>query len=337
MSDGLTVGVVGAGAIAQVAHLPVLSRMDDVTVIAMCDNDRAKAQALASRFDVPNVYDDIQDLLKYATPDVVAICTPNHLHEIHVKTALSEGVHVFCERPLALGVEGVRAVLDAANGSPADVMVGMNHRYRTDVQAVLGFLRRGELGGLLAVRSGWYAFRPARQALGWRRRPQQSGGGVLFDLGLPLIDLAVWLSNPGGPFHVTASMAGAEDGGVEDVGCAMITCGRGLSLLIDVTWSYVGEKEQWWCEVLGTEGSAMVAPLGVYKEMHGSSVNVTPRGIQGRESVFTASYHSQWASFAAAIRGVVEFPDLADQLLTHRIMEAVYTSAKAGATIKVET
>src|SRR5216117_1713258 len=114
-ADPIRVGVLGAGGIAQVAHLPVLRRLPGVEVAAICDNDVGKAQALAARFEVRDTYDDIEEVLRYANVDVVVICTPNHLHEIHVTSALAAGVHVLCERPLALTLAGVERALAASD------------------------------------------------------------------------------------------------------------------------------------------------------------------------------------------------------------------------------
>jgi predicted dehydrogenase len=195
------VAVIGAGSVAQVAHLPVLRRLPGVEVAAICDNDAGKAQALAARFEVREHYDDIEEVLRHARPDVVTICTPNHLHEIHVIAALAAGAHVLAERPLALSVEGIERVLAASEKAGRRVMVGMNHRFRSDVQAVRGFLAGGDIGAIQAVRGGWYTFQPSRPLLGWRLRRQQAGGGALLDLGLPLLDLGLWMSGwPLGPF-----------------------------------------------------------------------------------------------------------------------------------------
>jgi len=117
MNDPIRVGVIGAGAIAQVAHLPALRRMAGVEVVAICDNDIAKARALAGRFEVRDSYDDIEDVLRYASVDAVVICTPNHLHEIHAMAALAAGAHVLCERPLALTLQGVERLLQATAGT----------------------------------------------------------------------------------------------------------------------------------------------------------------------------------------------------------------------------
>jgi len=99
--------VVGAGAIAQLAHIPVLAKMRGVELVAVCDNDRPKARALADRFAIPDTFTDIEDLLEVDGLDAVVIATPNHLHEPHVLSALQAKVHVLCERPLSLTSRGV--------------------------------------------------------------------------------------------------------------------------------------------------------------------------------------------------------------------------------------
>ena len=75
----MRIGVVGAGAIAQLAHLPVLAKMRGAQLVAICDNDRPKARALADRFGIPDVFTDIEDLLELDELDAVVIATPNHL------------------------------------------------------------------------------------------------------------------------------------------------------------------------------------------------------------------------------------------------------------------
>ncbi len=333
MSAPIRIGVVGAGAVAQVAHLPVLARTDGVEVVAICDNDRMKANALAQRFDIANVFDDIEDLLQHTEPDGVVVCTPNHLHGIHTETALSAGAHVLCERPLGLSVDEVQRVIAADARSDRHVTVGMNYRYRNDVQALRRCLEQGELGSVHAVRGGWYTFRPSRQALGWRRHRDQSGGGAMLDLGLGLIDLSMWLTGCPDARFVTASTVGGGDGSVEDSGCALIQCEGGITVLVDVSWHWVGEAETFWFGVHGSDGSATISPLRVFKEMHGAAVNVTPTGASERETPFMSSYSAEWANYLAVIRGNIAPPDLGDQLAVHKVMAAVYRSAEERNTI----
>ncbi len=331
MSEALRIGIVGAGAIAQVAHLPALARLRDLQVVGICDNDLAKVHAVAARFQIPTVYQDIEELLPEARPDLVAICTPNHLHEVHVMTALSAGSHVLCERPLAMTAAGVERIRAAAERTGRVVMVGMNHRFRSDVQAVRSFLKSGDLGEVVSVRCGWYMFRPMGQSAGWRQRRGQAGGGAMLDLGISLLDLSLWLTGCPTPTVASAVMTPepkADD--VEEAGCALLVCRGGLSIFVDVARRYLGDHERFWLDVVCTKGSASIHPLRIFRELHGSPVNVTPGGAAGREDPFSTSYRSEWAHFFAIARGAVPRPDLADQVVLHRTLEAVYQSAGQG-------
>src|SRR5690606_41327275 len=106
MSETLKLAIIGAGAITQVAHLPVLRKLKGVQVVAICDTDLPKARALADRFQVRAAFNDIEETLEYEQLDAVAICTPNHLHEPHAQAALSAGLHEPPERPPALSAAG---------------------------------------------------------------------------------------------------------------------------------------------------------------------------------------------------------------------------------------
>ena len=330
MSPPVRVAVVGAGAIAQVAHLPVLRKLPGVEVAAICDNDVSKAQALAARFEVKDAFDDIEEVLRHSHADAVAICTPNHLHEIHAVAALAAGCHVLCERPVALTLAGVERVLQASEKYGKRVMVGMNHRFRSDVQAVRGFLAGGDLGVLQAIRSGWYTFQPSRQQLGWRLRRPEAGGGAFLDLGLQLLDLGLWLAGWPTPKRVAAHMVGQAKDSVEDMATALVVCENGVSISMDVSWRHLGAAERFWFDLVGTKGSATVQPLRVFKEAHGTVVDATPTGAIGRETPFAQSYRAEWTYFLAVIKGDVNAPPPRDQLALHRVLDAVYRSADEG-------
>jgi len=330
MSAPVRVAVVGAGAIAQVAHLPVLRKLPGVEVAAISDNDVSKAQALAARFEVKDTFDDIEEVLRYSHADVVAICTPNHLHEIHAVAALAAGCHVLCERPLALTVAGVERVLRASEKYGKRVMVGMNHRFRSDVQAVRGFLAGGDLGALQAIRSGWYTFQPSRQQLGWRLRRAEAGGGAFLDLGLQLLDLGLWLAGWPAPKRVAAHMMRQAKDAVEDMATALVVCENGVSISMDVSWRHMGDAERFWFDLVGAKGSASVQPLRVFKEVHGTIIDATPTGASGRETPFAQSYRAEWTYFLAVIKGDVNAPPPRDQLALHRVLDAVYRSADEG-------
>ncbi len=336
MSEVLRVGVVGAGAISQVAHLPVLRKLKGVEVAAVCDADYPKARALAERFQVKDAFDDIEDLLGQAPLDAVVICTPNHLHESHVLAALRAGVHVLAERPLAVNLAGAQRVARAAEKKDRVVMVGMNHRYRADVQIVRSYVQNGELGDVESVRGSWHVFRPSRAMLGWRLKRDLAGGGAMLDLGLSILDLGFWLAGNPKPVRVSATLdrAGREKA-TEYAGSAFVVCENGACIFVDVTWHHLGEGERFGVGLRGSKGTASINPLKVWKELHGAPVDVAPTGSGTRENVFTASYRAEWAHFLAAIRGEAKAPPLEEHLALHRVVDAIYRSADDGREVQL--
>jgi len=335
MADPVRVGVIGAGAITQVAHLPVLRKLKGIEVVAICDTDMPKARALADRFKVPDAFSDIEELLEYEELDAIAICTPNHLHEPHVMAALSANLHVFVERPLALNAAEVQQVLRAAEKKKRVLMVALNHRYRADVQIVRSFVQSGELGKVQSVRGSWHVFRPSRSQLGWRTRRDEAGGGAILDLGYAILDLGLWLADGPKPLRVSASLDISSNGSVEPSGSAFVVCENDFSVFLDVTWRHIGEGERFGVGVRGSRGTAGINPLHVWKELHGVPTDVAPTGSIGRENPFTASYRAEWAHFMACIRGQATAPDNKEQITLHRVIDAIYQSAKEGRDVEL--
>jgi predicted dehydrogenase len=308
--------------------------MRGAKLVALCDNDRPKARALADRFDIADVYTDIEDLLEAEDLAAIVVATPNHLHEPHVLSAIAAGIDVLCERPLALTAKGVEKIVNAAARAGRKVLVANNYRFRSDVQALSSFLRGGELGKLTGIRAGAYHHKRAEQ--GWRVRRAESGGGAFFDYGIPLLDLALWLADFPEPERVVAHMErGAGKNAVEESMLVQLRCASGVAFAFDVLGTYVGDEERWWFETLSTRGSARLAPLRVVKELHGRPTDVSPRGAAARESAFIQSYRAELAHFVSVIAGETEYEAPADQVTLHRIVEAIYRAADEGKEIRL--
>lgn len=328
-------GVLGLGAIAQTAHLPALAKMRGAEIVALCDNDAAKARGIAQRFGVKTWCTDIEDLLETPDLDAVAICSPNHAHEVHALSALKAGKHVLIERPVALGSRGVERLAAAADKADRLLMVANNHRFRLDAQTLDRFLRGGELGKLVAVRAG--AYRRTGPTAPWRQRRQEAGGGAFLELGLPLLDLAGWLTDFPRVTRVSASMERARGANaVEDSMFVLIECQGGFSVTIDTRWNYVGDEDRWWFEVIGTQGSARLSPLRITKEINGHAVDVSPSGASQRDSATIQSYRSELAHFLAVIRGETSFDTHKDQVRVYKLLDVIYKAAEDAKEIRLE-
>jgi predicted dehydrogenase len=154
--------------------------------------------------------------------------------------------------------------------------------------------------------------------------------------GYPLLDLALWLADFAEPVRVTASMErGRGATAVEDSMLVQLTCGPGIELVFDVSWAYLGEHDRFWFEVLCSRGSARLAPLRVVKELNGRPTDVSPSGAAARESAFVQSYRAELAHFVAVLTGATPYEPPNDQIVVHRIIEAIYRSAEEEKEIRL--
>lgn len=198
----IRVGVVGLG-FGQQAVIPGYQACPDTEVLAVCSRDPAKAQAVATKYQVPHACVDYDAMLQLEELDVVHIATPPYLHRVMTLSALRAGKHVLCEKPMALSVAEAEEMHGAAEAARRLGMI--NHEYRfLPTWAYMkkrideGYLGRLHMVDLTAYTGGWAdALRPPAWA-----DPEQSpwswlsqkemGGGILGALGTHLIDGLQW-------------------------------------------------------------------------------------------------------------------------------------------------
>ena len=138
------------------------------------------------------------------------------------------------------------------------------------------------------------------------------------------------------PRRVSAAMhRSRSNSSVEDSMQVFLECDDGLSIAFDVSWNYVGAQDRWWFEVLATRGSARLSPLRVVKLLNGRPVDVSPSGAAARESPFLQSYRAEIAHFLAVVRGEAPYEAPNDQVLLHKVLEAVYKAAEEGKEIRL--
>lgn len=325
----LRVGVVGAGAVAQLIHLPLLVDRSDVEVVALADADEHRAATVAERFGVPRVVDTGQ-LISDEQLDALVICTPSHLHDSLAVAALEAGRHVLVERPFALTPEGCREIVKAAESTGLVAMPGMSHRFRPEVSALRAYAMSGELGRIHSGRAAWMNRAiPARRS-GWRHRTE-SGGGALMDLGVQAIDLLLWILGQPKITRVTA-VASRNEHEVEDAANLMMQTEDGAGLTVEVSWNSFASEDRHYVRVLGTEGGGELPPLEIFKQVGGRPMDVTPeQGISREEAKgYLRSFRREHDHFFRSIRGHVS-PDLpVDQIQVMEVVRAAYQSIAEG-------
>jgi len=191
VTERLRFGVVGCGAFSTVYQLPALSRAAAGQLVAVVDTDRAWATKVATRFRVPESYSDHRALS--GRVDAALVATPNATHADIVCTLLEEGVHVLCEKPLATTRAEVNRMLDASARTGSRLMAGHCLRFSPNLGMLKQLVSADWLGPLTEISGGIGGGYDAGRT-DFRRQRRLSGGGVLVDLGIHLIDLAIWLA-----------------------------------------------------------------------------------------------------------------------------------------------
>jgi predicted dehydrogenase len=319
--------VLGAGAIAQVVHLPILSRMRGVEIAAVSDRDAQTARTIAERYGSRAV--EAQAIWDDASIQAVVVCTPSHRHEENVCDALAAGKYVLCEKPLALTAAGVARVLETP-GARDRLLVGMNQRYRADARALRSFVVSGELGDVYYLKTGWLSrTKPSGRLRSWRQM-RHTGGGALVDLGLQMLDLALWTFGYPKPLRVSAHVHTPPGAEVEDAAALLLRLEGDRLVNLEVTWSLIARRDRQFMHLLGTAGSGSLAPLQVFRQMDRGLVDVAPSLPPGTENIFTASYRNELQHFVEVVRGEQRLGPPDEHVRLMRIVEGAFQSAAEG-------
>jgi len=178
MIDKARISLIGCGKIGE-RHAALISSKAELA--AVCDISKSKANLLADKYQVPAFY-SVQELLaKEGLCDAVAICTPNGLHAQHSIECLTSGMHVLCEKPMALNVSDCKAMINASAASNKVLAIVKQNRFNPPVQAVKSLLDSGKLGSVYAIHVNCYWNRDLQYYLqsDWRGT-KALDGGILF-------------------------------------------------------------------------------------------------------------------------------------------------------------
>ncbi len=325
-------GIFGASAMAQAVHLPNLKKLHDVKVEAICDLDVNKAGLVAQKFGIPNFYQDPHRLLTQSEIDAVLILTPTNSHLALALAAFNADKHVLVERPIARTVAEAQKMVDAANNAGKILMVAMNHRFRPDSMILKNFIEGGELGDIFMVRSGWLKKKGRWSGAQWHFKKSISGGGVLMDLGLQMLDLSLWLMNSYEAEKVIAhkfnDMLGME---VEDTIACQLHLKGGKTLTLHASWSLLAPETQAYSHFWGTQGAAVLNPLRIDKEMHGNVVNVTPDKSVSRRELYRSSFQYELLHFIECVKhGRQPISSGEEAVKVLKVVEAIYKAARKG-------
>jgi predicted dehydrogenase len=274
----LRAGVVGLGWAGQ-QHMAAYADLPDVDLVALAGLEAELLEELGEQLGVPSEqrYADWRDMLASADLDVLSIATPTTLHAPMAVAALEAGVHVLSEKPLAESAEVGERMVQAAERNQRVLDVSFNHRRRGVVKALRELIQSGDLGPIYYAKAGWVRRQGIPTLGSWFTRRATAGGGPLMDLGIHMVDIALYLLDEPhvhtataatyaefGPRGLGASAAasvsktGVAEGhfDVEDLSTAFLRLSGGATLLLECSWAQWVPEDQCYVTVYGADGGA---------------------------------------------------------------------------------
>ncbi|MDE2840055.1 MAG: Gfo/Idh/MocA family oxidoreductase [Chloroflexota bacterium] len=343
MNNGkLQVGIIGAGGAGRGAHVPGYRSTGRADVLAVCDVNADAARSFAETLELSNHYGSVEDMLAQEDLDVVSICTSNDAHHPAAMAAIARGLHVFCEKPLAMNFAQAVEMHDAAEAK--GVVTGINFTYRTTPaaryikeladQAIFGDVNQFNIEYYQS-----YSMQPGR-GLEWRFQKKLTGTGALADLGSHATDLAMWLN--GGISGARGQMAtfiherplldgsGMGTVDVDDVTTFLARYENGATGVVDATRLATGRSNHQRITIYGDKGSLVFqnGPEGrieVAVEPFSKDGSAVPVPVPSR---LAASSPSHVPAFVNTILdgAPVDFPTFADGLRVQEVLEAAEVS-----------
>ncbi len=326
------IALVGVGGISQVVRIPSLKKNEEVELVALCDVDEAKVSFIADKYNISKVYFDIQNLIAKEKLDGVLICTPNNLHYPMALATLDADINTLVEKPIALSEEQVKKMVEKATEKNIHIVCGMHNRFRKDAIILKDFLIKSEIGKPFYIKAGWLRKWEKGIQKGWSADPKISGGGVVMDLGLQLIDLALWLLNMPKVINVRSNFYTInQEYKVEDSALIILQTDENVIITIETAWRMHLENDLLYTHVFGSQGGAFLNPLRINKELHGNLVNVTPIQSNKNIDMFTNAFESEINNFVDVINGKEQaITPGSDGVYLMNIIDAIYKSAELG-------
>ncbi|MGA0596845.1 Gfo/Idh/MocA family protein [Enterovirga sp. CN4-39] len=264
--------------------------------------------------------------------DGIVIATPSALHAEQSVLALASGAAVFCQKPLGRNAAEVQAVVDAARAADRLLAVDLSYRFTEGMQRIREVIRSGELGRLHAVDLVFHnAYGPDRP---WFYDPALSGGGCVMDLGVHLVDLALWcldfpeVAQVSSALFASGERLAPNPSQVEDYAIATLELADGTAIRLACSW-----RLQAGCDAAisaafyGTGGGAALG------NVNGSFYDFTAERFRGTARESLALPPDEWGGRAAAdwarrLAAGERFDGSAEELVTvARVLDRIYGRA----------
>ncbi|WP_064712037.1 Gfo/Idh/MocA family protein [Rhizobium bangladeshense] len=291
----LKLGFLGVGWIGRHRMKAILdSGLAEAVAIADPSADMAR-EALALAPDA-RIVADLEGLFDQEL-DGIVIATPSATHAEQSIRSLGAGLAVFCQKPLGRTASEVRAVVDASRAADRLLGVDLSYRHTRGMQQIRQLVRSNALGKIFAADLTFHnAYGPDKP---WFYDKNQSGGGCVIDLGVHLVDLALWCLDFPSVTNVTSALrAGGKrlenNDRVEDFAAATLTLAGGEIIRLTCSWRlHAGCDAEIGADFFGTEGGAS------FRNVDGSFYDFAAVRMSGTSSETLALPPDDWGGRAA--------------------------------------
>lgn len=336
MSNKLRMAVIGCGSIADHAHLSNYQNNDEVEIVALCDIDTKRFDYLKGKYAfLANAYTttDYKDIAKDGSIDAVDICTPNYLHSIIAIEMLNAGKHVLTEKPDAMTAAEVEEMKETAERNGKVLMAMRNNRFLPATLHLKKMIEADEIGEIYNARCAWVRHRGVPQPGSWFAKKAESGGGPLIDLGVHMIDLAMYLMGNPKPVAVSGMVFNKFNDkreytfDVEDMATGYIRFENGATLALEFSWESNVMVDTRYVELRGTKAGAIIQDdeLRLFIDRFGTMCDEYPRP-RGRYGHDTAIRH-----FVDVVQNGAEPIFVPQQGINMiKILNAIYESSQTG-------
>ena len=337
----LRLGVVGLG--MGRGHIRQYQSHAGAQVVAVADLDETRLAAAGEEFGLDKLYNDAEEMFAKAKLDAVSIATPNKFHCPLTVAAVEHGLHVLCEKPMAMTLAEAEQMKAAADKAGLNLMINFSYRFSNMSYALKQQVDAGVVGDIYFGRTVWHRRRGMPGFGGWFGAKALAGGGPLIDLGVHRIDLALWLmghpepkSVSGSTYNVIAKERAKREKkhfDVEDLACGLVKFHNGATLVVEASWALnTNEPEHMVTALYGTKGGLVQKNTGggynfvaeIYPEEGG---NLFTKALDNAVVPAPSSMHE----FIDSI--IEKRPPLATAehgVKVQKILEGLYRSAAEG-------
>jgi predicted dehydrogenase len=329
----LKMAFAGTGYISKI-HAQAARSLDDVELMAVVNHQPESMAKFAETFGISRQYTSLEDLLNEGGIDAISINTPNYLHAAQTIAALSAGVPVMVEKPMAMNSQEAAAMLDASERSGALLMVAHCWRFDNEVRWMKEQIDSAKLGTILRTKG--YGVHIHWGPAGWFTQAKYAGGGALADMGIHAIDTARFLLGDPKPANVYAKVAtyyGSYD--VDDTGMIIVNWDNGATSYIESGWWQPhSDGVEATTQLYGTHGFGQLFPT--YLELPDPDTKQMERINSGFAPVRDphcpqSMYNAQMAYFVNCIRERhIPSPGGREGLINMQIVDAAYESSRTG-------